>query len=261
MVRTGWPVAGSHNRTLPSASALASSLPSGLNATPFTPTASPVVSARMVRTGWPVAGSHNRTLPSASALASSLPSGLNATPITPHILAGGVGRDGADGLAGGRIPQPHPAVEVGAGQQLAVGAERHPVHAVRPPLGPGSLVWRADGLAGGRIPQPHRAVGVGAGQQLAVRAERHPDHGRRGPVGRDGCRTPWPVAGSHNRTVPSASALASSLPSGAERHPVHADAGAGGVGPDGAGGLAGGRIPQPHPAVEVGAGQQLAVRG
>ena len=80
MVRTAWPVAGSHNRTMPSPSALASSLPSGLNATPFT---RPEVSARMVRTAWPVAGSHNRTMPSLSALASSLPSGLNATPPTP----------------------------------------------------------------------------------------------------------------------------------------------------------------------------------
>ena len=43
------------------------------------------------------------------------------------MLGAGVQRR-ADGAAGGRVPQPHRAVAVGAGQQLAVGAERHPVH-------------------------------------------------------------------------------------------------------------------------------------
>ena len=212
-------------------------------------------------TGWPVAGFHSRTVPSASALASSLPSGLNATPYTPPFWGGGVeGR--ADGLAGGRVPQPHRAVGAGAGQQLAVGAERHPEHAVP---GAGGVEGRADGLAGGRVPQPHRAVAVGAGQQLAVGAERHPVHAASEPVasegragGLAGGRVPqphravaagagqqlavraerhpvhavwgrwpawrgapagWPVAGFHSRTVPSAPALASSLPSGLNATP------------------------------------------
>ena len=44
----------------------------------------------------------------------------------------GAGVEGrADGAAGGRVPQPHRAVAAGAGQQLAVGAERHPVHGGR----------------------------------------------------------------------------------------------------------------------------------
>ena len=77
---TGWPVAGSHSRTVPSVSALASSLPSGLNATPFTQRTGAGDGTEGAPTGWPVAGFHSRTVPSLSALASSLPSGLNATP-------------------------------------------------------------------------------------------------------------------------------------------------------------------------------------
>ena len=77
---TGRPVAGFHSRTVPSASALASSVPSGLNATPGTPNRGLLVAWRGAPTGWPVAGFHSRTMPSPPALASSLPSGLNATP-------------------------------------------------------------------------------------------------------------------------------------------------------------------------------------
>ena len=121
----------------------------------------------------------------------------------------------ADGLAGGRVPQPHRAVAVGAGQQLAVGAERHPVHAV-----PGRVVGldgRADGLAGGRVPQPHRAVAAGAGQQLAVGAERHRRHavlgaGLEGRAdGAAGGRVPQP-----HRAV--AAGAGQQLAVGAERH-------------------------------------------
>ena len=79
IVRIAWLVAGFHNRTVPSLSALASSLPSGLNATPTTTLEPRPVAWTGVRTAWPVAGFHNRTVPSSSALASSLPSGLNAT--------------------------------------------------------------------------------------------------------------------------------------------------------------------------------------
>ena len=115
----GWPVAGSHNRTVPSPSALASSLPSGLNATRSRRVGAGVGEGAPM--GWPVAGSHNRTLPSAPALANSLPSGLNATPFTTASRAGASARRGVrDGLAGGRIPQPHPAVAASAGQQLAI---------------------------------------------------------------------------------------------------------------------------------------------
>ena len=79
-------VAGFHSRTVPSASALASSSPSGLNATPFTPY--PIAAGRGVPMGCPVAGFHSRTVPSASAVARSLPSGLNATPFTPSRVPG-----------------------------------------------------------------------------------------------------------------------------------------------------------------------------
>ena len=72
-------MAGYHSRTVPSASALASRLPLGLNATPFT--ALPACSGEWA--GWPVAGCHIRMVPSASALASRSPLGLKATPFTP----------------------------------------------------------------------------------------------------------------------------------------------------------------------------------
>ena len=83
----GWRLARFHSRTVPSASALASSLPSGLNATARTPFGL-LVAWRGAPTGWPVARFHSRTVPSPSALASSLPSGLNATARTVDGSAG-----------------------------------------------------------------------------------------------------------------------------------------------------------------------------
>ena len=81
---TGWPVTGFHNRTVPSPPAVASSLPSGLNATASTPPWGPALVAwRGAPTGWLVTGFHHRTVPSPPALASSLPSGLNAISNTP----------------------------------------------------------------------------------------------------------------------------------------------------------------------------------
>ena len=88
------------HRTVPSPSALASSVPSGLNATPSTPYRA-LVAWRGWPTGRPVAVFHSRTVPSPSALASSVPSGLNATPhaAVPGRWCRSEGR--ADGLAGG----------------------------------------------------------------------------------------------------------------------------------------------------------------
>jgi hypothetical protein len=65
-------VAVFHSRTVPSPSALASRVPSGLNATADTPLG-PEPVAMDAPTGWPVAGSHSRTVPSPSALASRVP--------------------------------------------------------------------------------------------------------------------------------------------------------------------------------------------
>ena len=73
-------MAGFHSRTVPSPPPLASSLPSGLNATPDTPFWA--LACRGAPAGRPVAGFHSRTVPSPPPLASSLPSGLNATPDT-----------------------------------------------------------------------------------------------------------------------------------------------------------------------------------
>src|SRR6266481_1249643 len=86
MVLMGLPVTGSHTPIVPLLLALASSLLSGLNATPATLPLEPV-SAWMVLMGWPVTGSHSRTVRSPSALASSLPSALNATPATRDAVA------------------------------------------------------------------------------------------------------------------------------------------------------------------------------
>src|SRR5690348_18142989 len=72
-----------HVRTVPSASALARSLPSGLNATPDTRRPELVPAGRGAPTGCRVAMFHSRTNPSLYAAARSLPSGLNATPVTP----------------------------------------------------------------------------------------------------------------------------------------------------------------------------------
>ena len=205
---TGWPVTGSHNRTVPSLPALASSLPSGLNATA---SRQPVLAGGGLRRRagrWPdpTAAPCHRRRP----LASSLPSGLNATPSTPPVSwsAGG----GADGLAGDRVPQPHRAVAAGAGQQLAVRAERHPV---TPPSGPVVGLegvptgWPVTGSHSRTVPSPSAlASSLPSGLNATPSTPT-------GPVVA-GWRVPtaWPVAGSHNRTVPSASALASSLPSG-----------------------------------------------
>ena len=127
-------------------------------------------------TGWPVAGFHNRTvppLPSVSALASSLPSGLNATPYTLAVGAGVGEHGGANRLGGGRVPQPHGAVGAGGGQQLAVWAERHPVHDAEDAGAGVGEHGGADRLAGGRVPQPDRPLAVSGRQQLAVWAEGH----------------------------------------------------------------------------------------
>ena len=75
----GWPVAGFHSRTLPSVSALASSLPSGLNAAPGTPYRKLLVAWMGATAERPVAGCHSHTVPSPQPAASSVPSGLNAT--------------------------------------------------------------------------------------------------------------------------------------------------------------------------------------
>ena len=85
-----------------------------------------------------------------------------------HPLSACSGVQDADWLAGGRIPQPHVPVTIGAGQQPAIGAERHPVHAVGADdiTGHGEAdggVQDTDRLAGGRIPQPHGPVLISAG--------------------------------------------------------------------------------------------------
>src|SRR5690606_20086700 len=69
------PVSSGRRRTVPSLLALASTEPSGLNATDHTRSVCPSRISRSVPSGV----FHRRTVPSSLALASSEPSGLNAT--------------------------------------------------------------------------------------------------------------------------------------------------------------------------------------
>ena len=88
----------------PSPPVLASSLPSGLNATALKPLSALALAGRGAPAGRPVTGFHSRTYPSASALASSLPSGLNATPYTPVDPPLGPGKVSAgSGAPAGRV--------------------------------------------------------------------------------------------------------------------------------------------------------------
>ncbi len=140
------------------------------------------------------------------------PSGLNATLDTPSVWpVSGC----ADGLAGGRVPQPHRVVGAAGDDALAVGAERHAGHRVRVagqrladglagvgvphphgvvgscrrrcacPSGLNATLHTASGVAGQRladrlagvgVPQPHRVVGTAGDDALAVGAERHAGH-------------------------------------------------------------------------------------
>jgi hypothetical protein len=72
------------------------------------------------------------------------------------------------------VPPPGRPVAACGGQDLAVRAERHPVHAQAAAAGDGDGC--ADLAAGGDVPQPGRPVAACGGQECAVRAERHPVH-------------------------------------------------------------------------------------
>ena len=61
------------------------------------------------------------------------------------------------------LPRSHGAIGAGAGQHLAVRAERHRGRGVPAPSREGD----PDRLPGGRVPQPHGPVAVGGSQQLA----------------------------------------------------------------------------------------------
>ena len=84
-------------------------MPSGLNATLDTASVWPVSGSP---TGWPVAASHSRTVLSPLPEAMRVPSGLNATLRHAVRVAG---QRLADGLAGGRVPQPHGVVGTAGG--------------------------------------------------------------------------------------------------------------------------------------------------
>ena len=109
---TGWRVAGFHARTVPSPSPVASSLPSGLNATACTPYTLLVVAWR-VATGRPVAGFHSRTVPSPQPAGQQLAVGAERHPAHAGIRAGA----GLEGTPTGRpvagfhsrtVPSPPP---------------------------------------------------------------------------------------------------------------------------------------------------------
>ena len=106
---TGWPVAASHTRTVLSALPEAIRVPSGLNATLDTASVWPVSGWP---TGWPVAASHSRTV--LSAAAGGDPRAVGAERHAGHRVRV-AGQRLADGLAGGRVPQPHRLVGAAGG--------------------------------------------------------------------------------------------------------------------------------------------------
>ena len=230
----------SHSRAVLSSPAVASSRPSGLNATPQTGPVWPVrvrtvlAGGRVPQPRRPVAAGGGEQPP------------VRAERHTADRA--GVAGEGAPVLAGGRVPQPHRPVarrrwRAGRPSGLNATPQTAPVWPVRVrrcspvagshsravPSPPAVASSRPSGLnataphragvagegapvlAGGRVPQPRRPVAAGGGEQPPVRAERHPDD----PAG---------VAG--------------------EGAPV----------------LAGGRVPQPRRLVVAGGGEQPPVR-
>ena len=185
-------------------------------------------------TGWPVAASHSRTVLSALPEAIRVPSGLNATLDTASGVAG---QRLADGLAGGRVPQPHRLVVTAGDDARAVGAERHAGHRVRcgrsaaAPTGwPVAASHTRTVLS--QLPETMR-VPSGLNATLHTASV--------WPV--SGWPTGWPVAASHSRTVLSALPETMRVPSGLNATLITAS---GVAGERLADGLAGGRVPQPH---------------
>ena len=204
----------------------------------------------------------------------------------------GVAFDGGGGRIpfGSRAPEAQGAVVAGARELAPIGRERHPPH----PLGVVAVEDRG-APSGGGIPEPHVAVIAGARELAPIGRERHPGHragvafqgggefarwpgpraarcchswrsragahrARRPPrspcrCGRSRVAVSSPVAGSQSRTVPSSLALASWRPSGENATPVTLP-----VWPfQGGGELAGGRVPEPHGAVDAGASELATV--
>ena len=111
---SGWPVAGSHSRTVPSAPPVASDA-AVRGRTPPPPPGRCGRSA--AGRGRPVAGSHSRTVPSPPPVASTpAVRRRHATAITGPVwpVSGWPQRP-----AGGRVPQPHRAVGAAGGQHRA----------------------------------------------------------------------------------------------------------------------------------------------
>ena len=206
--------------------------------------------------GWPVSASHTRTVLSPTA-------GDDAPPVGAERHTGHrvrvAGQRLADGLAGGRVPQPHRVVlRTAAGDDaVPVGAKRHTRHGARVagqrraegwpvsashtrtvlsrlpetmrlPSGLNAtlvttLVWPVSGWPTGwpvcRVPHPHRVVGTAGDDALAVGAERHTVH--RARCGRSAARRRLAGVGvpHPHRLVPTAGD--DPLAVGAERHTGH----------------------------------------
>ena len=111
-------MAASQTFTVRSSPAEAMRRPSGLNATPLTPTGVPLERERP-----PGRWRRPRPSPCRRRLAEAIvrPSGLNATPKTPPVWPLRVERL----LAGGGVPDLHRPIVAGRGEAAAVGAERH----------------------------------------------------------------------------------------------------------------------------------------
>ena len=195
--------------------AVASSRPSGLNATARIESVWPVRMRRQLAGG---------QVPQPRCLVDA--GGGEQGPVRaerhPHDPAGVAG-EGAQVLAGGRVPQPRrlvgaPAVasRVPSGLNATLMTPPWPARVRR--------CWPVQGAQprrpGGRVPQPRR-LAVGGGEQVPSGLNATPTTPRTPPVWSARVRRCSPVAGSHSRAVLSQRcAVASRVPSGLNATPM-----------------------------------------
>src|SRR5438552_2915773 len=192
----GWRVIGFHSRTV-LASAVASSLPPGLNATTSAAPRGAVAAGSGAPAGRWVSGFHSRTVPSPSTVASSLPSGLNATSIMPTwepaTRRGAPTGRRVTGSHNRTVPEPAVASSLPSGLNAQPDTPRAPE-----PVRRAALSW----VTGSHSLPAATSLPLGLNDTPISR----PWVWRGAPAG-------WRVTGSHNRTVPEP-AVASSLPLG-----------------------------------------------
>ena len=112
---TGWPVAASHTRAVPSPHAVANRFPPGSNTAWLAPAASSTVTAELPT----VVTSQSRAVESEPTVNTCEPSGVNRARSNDSAVV----ERGRQWLAGRRVPDPRRTVISGRGDPAAVGAE------------------------------------------------------------------------------------------------------------------------------------------